>query len=162
MKIGQIITSRPAPKTLTKSWRWSRRQGYSISSFNLSRCANKGLGFKLLHVLITCKYLLMKILIQFFFTKSTKKKHLDHHIMFLDFVSCRISVLRSIQFHNTSKSYHSWDHSDFRPNVLICVEVLQEAKEVHSQCQAVQHADPDKVLPIQQKPQNDRGKKEKV
>lgn len=67
--------------------------------------------------------------------------------------------MRLTQFHNTTKSYHSGDHSDFRPNILVCIEILQEATDVHSQCQAVQHAGPDKILPIQQKPQNDRGKK---
>lgn len=65
-------------------------------------------------------------------------------------------------FHITAKSYHFVDYNDFRPNVFLCIEVVHEADEVHSQCQAVQHAGPDKVLPIQRKPQNDRGKKENV
>lgn len=65
-------------------------------------------------------------------------------------------------FHNTAKSYHSRDHNDFRPNIFLCIEKVHETDEIHSQCQAVQHAGPDKVLPIQRKPQNDRGKKEKV
>lgn len=70
--------------------------------------------------------------------------------------------MRLIQFHNTLKSYHSGYHSDFRPNVLVCIEVLQEAEKEHSQCQAVQHAGPAEVFSIQQKPQNDRGQKKKV
>ena len=79
-------------------------------------------------------------------------------------VSWKNVLSKPIQFHaiNTAEPYHSGDHSDFWPNIFICIEVLQYAEKAHSQCQAVQHAGPDKVLPIQRKPQNDRGKKGKV